>query len=113
MSRIHTDANNVFVNVINDTNEADSGSGHHYQIGWDTDSIMIDFQKGAVKENGVHGVTNEVLLAILIQRTQQLNERFRCRENSVAITKMDEALMWFDKRTADRQKLSVEGKEIA
>ena len=113
MSRIHTDANNVFVNALNDTNEADSKSGHRYQIGWDTGSVMVDFQMGAVKENGVNGVTSEALLSILIHRTQQLNKQFPCRENSIAITKMEEALMWFDKRTQDRQSRGVEGEDKA
>ena len=111
MSRIHTDVNNVFVNALADSNEVDAESGHHYQIGWDGGSVMVDFQKGAVEENGVNGVTNEALLAILVHRTKQLNGKFPCRENAIAITKMEEALMWFDKRTADRQARGVEGKE--
>ena len=112
MSRIHTDDNGVYVNAINDTNEADSCSEHYYQIGWSNDDIRINFQNGAVKERGVNGVSSEALLAVLIHLTQQLNGRFSCRENSVAITKMEEALMWLDKRTADRQKRGVEGKEV-
>ena len=113
MSRIHTDDNGVYVNAINDTNDADSGSGHHYQIGWGNDDIHINFQKGAVKENGVNGVTTESLLATSLHRTQQLNKRFPCRENAIAITKMEEALLWLNKRTTDRQERGVEGKEEA
>ncbi len=55
------------------------------------------------------GTTNEEVLRVLIDRTQYLNSKFPCRENSIAITKMEEALMWFEKRTADRQKRGVEG----
>lgn len=69
----------------------------------------IAFQSGPVKEAGVNGLTNEALLAILIDRTEQLNKLYPCRENSIAITKMQEALMWFEKRTADRLKRGVEG----
>jgi hypothetical protein len=35
--------------------------------------------------------------------------KFRCRENSLAITKLEEALMWLEKRTADREARKVEG----
>ena len=40
---------------------------------------------------------------------EKLNQKFPCRENSVAITKLDEALMWLDKRKKDREKRNVEG----
>jgi hypothetical protein len=41
-----------------------------------------------------------------------LNGKFPCRENSIAITKLEEALMWLNKRTADRVKRGVEGKNL-
>lgn len=56
------------------------------------------------------GTTNEELLSVLINRTEYLNYKFPCRENAIAITKMQEALMWFEKRTVDRMKRGVEGK---
>lgn len=34
---------------------------------------------------------------------------FACRENAIAITKLEEALMWLEKRTADREARQVEG----
>ena len=58
------------------------------------------------------GTTNEELLAILIDRLNYLNSKFPCRENSLAITKLDESLLWLNKRTADRLKRGVEGKHI-
>lgn len=70
----------------------------------------IDFQKGPIKENGVNGCHNEDLIAIVIDRLQCLNQGdFACRENSIAITKLEEALMWLRKRTDDRVKRGVEG----
>ena len=59
------------------------------------------------------GTTNEELLEVLINRMQHLQEKFPCRENAIAITKLDEALLWLEKRTRDRQKRGVEGKHIA
>jgi len=70
----------------------------------------IKFQMGPIKENGVNGVHNEDLIAIAIHRLDHLNtDRFRCRENSLAITKLEEALMWLRKRTEDREVRGVEG----
>jgi hypothetical protein len=40
---------------------------------------------------------------------EALNKEFPCRENSVTITKLDEALMWQKKRTEDRVSRGVEG----
>jgi hypothetical protein len=60
-----------------------------------------------------NGTTNEEVLEVLIDRLNFLNKKFPCRENSVAITKLDEALMWLNKRTNDRIKRQVEGKQLA
>ena len=57
------------------------------------------------------GTTNEELLTILIDRINYLNGKFPCRENSLAITNMEQALMWLEKRTRDREKRAVEGKQ--
>lgn len=59
-----------------------------------------------------NGTTNEEVLEMLINRMQYLQGKFPCRENAVAITKLDEALMWLEKRTKDRIKRNVEGKQI-
>lgn len=58
------------------------------------------------------GTTNEELLKVLIDRTKYLNEKFPCRENSIAITKMQEALMWFNERTIERLARGVEGRHV-
>lgn len=60
-----------------------------------------------------NGTTLEELLEVGIERLQNLNQRFSCRENSIAITKMQEALMWLNKRTEDRIERGVEGKHLA
>ena len=70
----------------------------------------IKFQKGPIKEKGVNGCHNEDLIAIVIDRLQQFQESdFKCRENAIAITKLEEALMWLGKRTQDRRNRGVEG----
>ena len=40
---------------------------------------------------------------------QELNNKFPCRENAMAITKLDEALMWLEARTKNRITRGVEG----
>lgn len=59
------------------------------------------------------GTTNEELLAVLIDRMQFLQSKFPCRENAIVITKLEESLMWLEKRTSDRKKRNVEGKQLA
>lgn len=56
------------------------------------------------------GTTNEELLAVLIDRLQYLNGKFPCRQNSIAITKLQEAVFWLNDRTAERKAAGVEGK---
>ena len=54
------------------------------------------------------GTTNEEVLAVLIDRCKILGEKLPSRENSIAVTKLEEALMWFNKRTENRLKQNVE-----
>lgn len=57
-----------------------------------------------------NGTTNEEILAVLIDRLTSMNAKFPCRENSIVVTKLEESLMWLEKRTRDRAKRGVEGK---
>ena len=58
----------------------------------------VYFQNGAVKEHGVNGCHNEDLIAIVIDRLQHFqNGDYKCRENAIAITKLEEALLWLRK----------------
>lgn len=68
------------------------------------------FQEGAIKESGINGINNENLLAIVIDRLTGFQEgSFQCRENALALTRIQEALLWLEKRTKDREKRGVEG----
>jgi hypothetical protein len=60
-----------------------------------------------------NGTTNEEVLRVLIDRLKGMGAKFPSRENSIAITKLDEALLWLEKRTADRKARGVEGKALA
>lgn len=70
----------------------------------------IRFQNGPINEVGVNGISNEVLLAIVEDRlTGFQSGQYACRENAIALTKIQEAMMWLQKRTRDRLARGVEG----
>lgn len=90
------------------------GAHHNYEVNCVRDVgspfVSVAFQKGAVKEKGVNGCQNEDLIAITIDRLRCFNAGpFSCRENAIAITKLEEAMLWLEKRTADRIARGVEG----
>lgn len=77
------------------------------------DFINIKFQKGTVLENGVNGAQIEDVIEVLIERLQGFQKgKFSCRENALAITKLQEARMWLEERTRNRKKQGVEGENI-
>jgi hypothetical protein len=97
------------------------GANHHYMITtpdwtrapdgsgakgvWD-----IVFQKGPINEAGVNGVTQEALVAIVIDRLRAFQAGpYACRENALALTKLEEAQHWMLHRTRVRMARGVEG----
>jgi hypothetical protein len=71
---------------------------------------QINFQNGPIKEAGVNGCHNEDLLAIVIDRLQGFQSgAYACRENAIALTKIEEALHWLAHRTHERIERGVEG----
>jgi hypothetical protein len=88
------------------------GACHEYLI--ETKELQnvgeVKFQKGPVKETVANGCFIEDLITIVIDRLQGFqNGDFPCRENALALTKLEEALHWLDHRTNDRQRRGVEG----
>ena len=72
--------------------------------------LRIEFQNGPINEVGVNGFSNEALLAVLIDRMRGFQSgQFQCRENAIALTHLEEAMMWLQKRTRDRMARGVEG----
>lgn len=89
----------------------------------------IEFQSKPIQgPSDFNGLTNEALLAVVIDRLrgfqgvgadQEEAKRagklpheiapFACRENAIALTHLEEALMWLQKRTRDRMARGVEG----
>ncbi|MDD2707522.1 MAG: hypothetical protein PHV34_05885 [Verrucomicrobiae bacterium] len=94
------------------------GANHHYLIQPMTDShpqgainpVTIKFQNGPIKEVGVNGISQEALIAVCIDRLRSFQAGpYACRENALALTKLEEAQMWLMKRTRDRMARGVEG----
>lgn len=70
----------------------------------------LNFQLGPIKEVGTNGITHEALLAILIDRLRGFQPGpYACRDNAVALTKLEEARMWLENRTRSRVARGVEG----
>lgn len=95
--------------------------GHRYTVKdfeSGNENQFIQFIQKDKEPNGsklttvIDGTTNEELLQVLIDRTQYLQSKFPCRENAIAITNLEQALMWLEKRTSDRIKRGVEGKHL-
>lgn len=73
-------------------------------------NCVINFQNGPIGEAGVNGVTQEALLAIVIDRLRSFQAGpFVCRENALALTKLEEAQHWLLARTRARMARGVEG----
>lgn len=97
------------------------GANHHYSIDIPNDALgatlgkqpglEIHFQKGPIKEHGVNGVTQEALLAVVIDRLRSFQAGpYPCRENEEALAMCGTALLLLQKRTRDRITRGVEGK---
>lgn len=71
--------------------------------------INIKFQDGPVKKNGINGCQANDVVNVLLQYLVECNYYFPCRENALAITKLQEAAMWLEERTRLREVQHVEG----
>mgnify|MGYP003996171781 CR=1 FL=1 len=87
------------------------GACHHYVVDLvGIPQTTITFQNGPLDEVDANGLSNESLLAIVEDRLQGFqNGPYACRENAIALTKLQEAMMWLHKRTRDRMARGVEG----
>ncbi len=94
--------------------EKGSGNANHRYLIRDNETGdtlgEINFQNGPIKEVGVNGISHEDLLAIVAHRLKCFQAGpFSCRENALALTKIQEALHWLAHRTSGRQERGVEG----
>lgn len=84
-----------------------AGDGQTHDAG---ESVIVYFQNGPINEAGVNGLTQEVLLAIVVDRLRAFQAgQYACRENALALTKIEEAQHWLHHRTLARMHRGVEG----
>jgi hypothetical protein len=100
--------------VVTEDEIGDGGAHHKYGVHWNNHgyegSNGIKFQKGPIAENGFNGVSNESLIAIVLDRLECFQAGgYACRENALAITKLQEAMHWLHHRTRERIARGVEG----
>ena len=99
----HTDANG------NPTGGTATGTG-----------IDIQWQNGplgrGIERQEPNGAFVEGVIAAALQRIEWYQNasggKFKCRENALAITKLEEALHWLDHRTRAREAREVEGTHV-
>lgn len=98
------------------------GANHQYKVTYFTidfdDRIEktaadIQFQCGPRKEfDSIHGVLDTDLLEIVRDRLKGFQSgEYACRENACALTHIEEALMWMNRRVEDRIERNVLGTE--
>jgi hypothetical protein len=100
------------------------GANHRYEItGFDTGTNpsaagdaspfsgeIVLFQNGPIKEFGVNGVTNEVLLAIVIDRLKLFQGGpYACDDNYLALVSCQAAMLHLQARTRAWIARGVEG----
>ena len=118
-------ANHHYMVTLPDWTRNPDGSAPHHV--WD-----VQFQNGPIATPAdFNGLTGEALIAIVIDRMRGfqgvlpptaeqervasrsgepvVRGQFACKENAMALTHLEEALMWLQKRTLDRMKRGVEG----
>lgn len=69
----------------------------------------IKFQDGTIPENGKNGLYVEEALQQCVDRLNKYQSELPCRENAVAITHIETAILWLNRRTQDRLSRGVEG----
>ena len=100
--------------------------GHRYELdNFENPSTgtgqVIQFIEKTLKEDASYhgelrtvnnGTTNEEVLRVLIDRLNSMQAKFPCRENAIVVTHLETALLWLEKRTAERIARGVEGKHL-
>lgn len=95
------------------------GACHEYLIATPHDpegirqGSQIHFQNGPIGEYGPNGITQEALLAVVIDRLESFqNGPFASPFNATALESCKAALDALQQRTRDRIKRGVEGKNV-
>ena len=96
-----------FCNIASGGNDSDKLA--FIEIG--EDYVTFRMQRGPIKEHGINGCQIDDIVKFCVDTITVLNKKFSCRENSLAITKLEEAWLWLQARKMDREARNVEGRD--
>jgi hypothetical protein len=99
----------TFVAVNNHDEQGHPAGGTVSGVG-----LSIQWQNGPLgrgeDRKAPNGAFVETVIAAALQRIEDYQaSKFKCRENALAITKLEEALHWLNARTQAREARQVEG----
>ena len=84
--------------------QGNPAGGNYKAIG-----IDINWQNGPLGQ-GTAGAYVENVIEAAIKRIEFYQaSKFKCRENAIALTQLETALLWLGKRTSDREERNIEG----
>jgi hypothetical protein len=97
----HNNLNEVY--VLDETHPINNGH-HRYRVMSYPFSSDIQFQNGPRNEqSSIQGILDVDLLEIVRHRLQSFQSgKYATRENAIALTHIEEALLWMNKRVEDR-----------
>ena len=115
-------AQNEAISIMADDRDVNQGGASHsyalaYRLGSQAAGeseadvvLVVDFQHGPLAEVGVNGITNEAMLAVLVDRMDGFQSGDRgSDEGDNALRCLREALAWLHLRTTNRIARHVEG----
>ena|SRR3989304_4198822 len=99
------------IEIQNFTNEVDGNPTGGYVSGI---GLRIDWQNGPIgrgedKQQPNGAFLQDVIEACITRLRYFQESKFKCRQNALAITKLEEALMWLQNRIEDRESREVQG----
>ena len=95
---------------LNDYRE--HGVDDHYTESYDGKKYLdVKFQVGGSATTEKNGAFIEDLLIIAYAKLNEYNKGIPSRENSLALTKIEEAILWLTARKAEREHRKVYGTE--
>lgn len=105
-----TDAANSKINLFATDEAGPGGASHQYFAEGPGVAQMLHFQKGALQESGLNGITNEVLLAIVMDRMEAWQHGPYANDyNHRALSHLQCAILEMQARSAERAARGVEG----
>ncbi len=109
----HGDMANAHLEVRAMEDGPGTGAASHYEVIGSTDTeprAIIFFKDSLAEVRSTKEITDETLLAILIDRQREhQNGICKSRDTAIALTGLEDAMLRLQRRTADRIARGVEG----